>query len=282
MPASLADKVALFTSRLGATAKSAVKILTGGKAPRIRSEKRGGPLYILGNGPSLRTALDSDMEFLCGQDTLAVNFATNSPEFNRLRPRYYVLADPHFFNDPDDVNVRKLIGSLSSVAWPMTLFIPVRATIPPALGSCGNLTICRFNFRAVEGFPWFENYMFRHQLGMPRPRNVLIPSVMIGMWLGYRQIYLLGADHSWTRTLSVTDDNHVVTIQPHFYKEDAHEEKRVHATYQSVPMHSILESFSIAFKAYHRINQYAGHTGVTILNATPGSFIDAFQRSSIH
>ena len=37
----------------------------------------------------------------------------------------------------------------------------------------------------------------------------LIPSIMLGIWLGYREIYLLGADHTWTKTLSVDDDNRV-------------------------------------------------------------------------
>ena len=35
---------------------------------------------------------------------------------------------------------------------------------------------------------------------------------------------------------------------------------------------------AIAFRSYHRIENYARVKGVTIYNVTPGSYIDAFER----
>ena len=116
---------------------------------------------------------------------------------------------------------------------------------------------------------------------MPRPRNVLIPSIMLGIALGFSTIYVAGADHSWTRTLSVDDDNRVVSIQPHFYKEDEREEKRVRKDYMNYPLHMILQSFYVAFRSYFTIARYARHRSVKIFNITPGSFIDAFPRLNI-
>lgn len=242
---------------------------------------RKSPLIILGNGPSLRGNIDNDMNVLQTNDTLAVNFAANSPEFTIIRPNYYVLADPHFFANPNDPNVRRLIASLGSIDWEMTLYAPGKAHLPASLHGNPNLKVRRFNFIAAEGFGAFENFAFKHRLGMPRPRNVLIPSIMLGIWSGYTEIYILGADHSWTQTLSVDDDNRVVSIQPHFYKEDPHEESRIRKAYLNLPLHSILDSFRIAFRSYHRLQAYALRHGVRIFNATPGSFIDAFPRACL-
>lgn len=277
MPNSISD----FLSHIAATAKSTIKIALSGRPSAIPCGKHDTPLLILGNGPSLRGNIDHDLPLLQANDTLAVNFAANSPEFPVIRPDYYVLADPHFFSNPDDPNVSRLIQSLLHTDWTMTLFVPRKAKIPKALESNQNLTVKRFNFVAAEGFGAFENFAYRHRLGMPRPRNVLIPSIMLGIWLGYREIYLLGADHTWTKTLSVDNDNRVLSIQPHFYKEDAHEECRIRKAYMNLPLHSILESFHIAFKSYHRIQAYAEKAGVNIFNATPGSFIDAFPRKAL-
>lgn len=276
-----------MADKLSASIKTLVKVALQAKhCPIVRNgadAPRGDrPLYIMGNGPSLRTNLDNNLELLERSDTLAVNFAANTPEFRILRPKYYVLADPHFFRNVSDKNVAALSESLKAVDWPMTLFVPAKSR-RSAARMIGNpmVSVEGFNFLAAEGWKWLEQFMFRLRLGMPRPRNVLIPSIMIGIWLGYKKIYILGADHSWLKMLDVDSDNRVVSVQPHFYKEDSHEVERINRTYLDLKLHQVLESMTIAFASYHKINAYASRCGITIINATPGSFIDAFPRGSI-
>lgn len=276
-----------MADKLSASIKTLVKVALQAKhCPIVRNgadAPRGDrPLYIMGNGPSLRTNLDNNLGLLAQSDTLAVNFAANTQEFRAVRPKYYVLADPHFFRNVLDTNVAALLGSLKAVDWSMTLFVPAKSRRHVAR-MIGNplVSVEGFNFLAAEGWAWLEQLMFRLRLGMPRPRNVLIPSIMIGIWLGYKKIYILGADHSWLKTLDVDSDNRVVSVQPHFYKEDSHEVERINRTYLDLKLHQVLESMTIAFASYHKINAYASRCGITIINATPGSFIDAFPRGSI-
>lgn len=276
-----------MADKLSASIKTLVKVALQAKhCPIVRNgadAPRGDrPLYIMGNGPSLRTNLDNNLELLERSDTLAVNFAANTPEFRIVRPKYYVLADPHFFRNISDKNVAALLESLKAVDWRMTLFVPAksRRSVARMIGN-PMVSVEGFNFLAAEGWTWLEQFMFRLRLGMPRPRNVLIPSIMIGIWLGYKKIYVLGADHSWLKTLDVDSDNRVVSVQPHFYKEDSHEVERINRTYLDLKLHQVLESMTIAFASYHKINAYASRCGITIINATPGSFIDAFPRGSI-
>ncbi len=273
-----------FIGSLGSTAVSCLKMLPslGKNGPDKLVSEASRPLVILGNGPSLRRNLEEDMELLGETDTLAVNFFANSPEFRKVKPRYYVLADPHFFEKAEsDPNVSRLIANLNAIDFPMILFVPSGRGRGSRLFANPLLKVRQFNFIAIEGFKWFENAMFGMRRGMPRPRNVLIPSMMVGIWLGYRQIYLLGADHSWLSTLSVNDRNEVVSIQPHFYKEDDKEQKRIREEYVRHPLHEVLESMTIAFRSYHRIQAWAESCGVEIFNATPGSMIDAFPRSPL-
>lgn len=276
-----------MVDKLSASIKTLVKVALQAKhCPIVRNgadAPRGDrPLYIMGNGPSLRTNLDNNLELLERSDTLAVNFAANTPEFRIVRPKYYVLADPHFFRNISDKNVAALLESLKAVDWRMTLFVPAKSRRSVArMIDNPMVSVEGFNFLAAEGWKWLEQFMFRLRLGMPRPRNVLIPSIMIGVWLGYKKIYILGADHSWLKTLDVDSDNRVVSVQPHFYKEDSHEVERINRTYLDLKLHQVLESMTIAFASYHKINAYASRCGITIINATPGSFIDAFPRGSI-
>jgi hypothetical protein len=283
MSDSATMKISGFLGSLSSTLKSCCKLALQSRKSGVKPANRNGnPLIILGNGPSLRKNLQEDFSFLKSADTLAVNFAANSPEFFELQPTYYLLADPHFFDKAlTDPNVGRLIENLNRIEFRMTLFVPTKARQKRSLFTNPNLTVETFNFVAVEGFEWFENWMFDAGRGMPRPRNVLIPSIMTGLRLGYDRVYLLGADHSWLQTLSVNDRNEVESIQPHFYKEDKKEEARVKAEYVHHPLHQVLESMMIAFRSYHRIQRYAEARGLKVLNATPGSMIDAFPREAL-
>lgn len=77
------------------------------------------------------------------------------------------------------------------------------------------------------------------------------------MLLGYKSVYVVGADHSWMSTISVNERNEVVSIQPHFYKDGENELKRVTTDYLRYPLHQIIHSFYVAFKSYHQIAAHA-------------------------
>lgn len=271
-----------FGMKLAKSLKSICKLILSTRKARYPRGEHAHPLVILGNGPSLAETIAAHGDYIASDaDAMAVNFAANTPEFRRLRPKYYILADPHFFANPDDANVSRLLENIRAVDWPMTLFLPFAARRSCPLRPTEHLRIEYYNAVGAEGFGWLEKIAFDSRRAMPRPRNVLIPAIMTGICMGYRDIYITGADHTWTATITVDDDNHVLTRQPHYYKEDNKEEKRIRKEYLKYHLHSILYSFYLAFKAYHIIADYAGRRGVHIYNSTPGSMIDAFPRKPL-
>ena len=54
--------------------------------------------------------------------------------------------------------------------------------------------------------------------------------------------------------------------------------RRAEEIFKNVRLHEVYENYAIAFKSYFYVKAYAECCGVKILNATPGSFIDAFPR----
>ncbi|MDE5574037.1 MAG: hypothetical protein K2H44_01275 [Muribaculaceae bacterium] len=253
-------------------------VLLSHPAGRIKAQKQEKPLIIMGNGPSLRETIDKHLDILCQNDTLAVNFAANSPEFFKIKPRYYTLADPLFFENSDAENMISLYENLNKVDWQMTLLVPVKA---PVKISNPNINIKRFNMVGVDGARWLKHLLFSSRMAMPRPRNVLIPSIMAAIWLGYKNIYLVGADHSWMKSISVDEENHVVSIQTHFYKDSNKELGRKRDLFANVRLHEVAHSYYTAFKAYHTILDYITPKGIKIYNSTPESFIDAFERRNL-
>lgn len=276
------DKISEFASNLGASLASLAKVVLLSKGASLACDDgKGKELVIMGNGPSLRTTIDEKFDWLVSHDLMAVNFAALSPEFLRLRPKYYMLADGHFFNSLDkDINVRKLWETFGSVSWKMTMLIPSKFKhfVKPLMMHTQGIELRYFNLTPVEGFKWLSHFLYSTGLGMPRPRNVLIPAVMEGIRMGYSRIYLCGADHSWTKTLDVDNENFVVSIQPHFYEDNEEEHKRVRETYKGLHLHDVLGSMVVAFRSYWNIADYAKKKNVEIINATPGSMIDAFPK----
>ncbi len=266
-----------FTSSLASLVK--VALLSKGVSSR-RTQPEGSSIVIMGNGPSLRQTIDREREWLESNELMAVNFFANTPDFTSLRPRYYILADGVFFSATGHPNVARLWENLRKVSWKMTLFVPVRAlhlVKALAMGN-DNLTLSTFNLTPVEGFKGLSHFLYRNGLGMPRPRNVMIPAIMSAMREGFRRIYLCGADHTWTQTLSVDDENFVVSIQPHFYEDNDKEKERVREAYAGLHLHDVLGSMTVAFRSYWLLRDFAASMGVEIINATPGSMIDAFPR----
>lgn len=267
----------------GQTAKSIVKLLLQSRRVGIHRAPHDKPLIIMANGPSLNDTIAAHADTLRRADTMSVNFAPLAPVYAELRPAYHVLADPLFFGVEQHDNVPRLYDALSRVDWPLTLLVPhkYRHALPAAVTDNPNIGIETFNFVGVEGFAWFERFAYSHRTAMPRPRNVLIVAIMCGIWLGYENICLTGADHSWMQTISVDDNNNVISVQPHFYSEKADEQRRVDTLYRGYRLHRIIYSFYVAFSGYHRIRRFADSRGVNIINATPHSFIDAFDRAPL-
>lgn len=280
---STTNQVSKFFDDLGATLKSVVKIVMQSRRQRRPAHAGGNRVIVLANGPSLNDTIARYRDIIVNTPAVAVNFFANTPYFGELRPRYYVLADPHFFTAVGNDNVDRLWDALAHADWPMTLSVPVSrlAEARRRLGNAPSVTLATFNFVGVEGFEAFERFVFGKGWGMPRPRNVLIPAVMTAIAAGYTEIYLTGTDHSWLETIRVTDDNHVVSVQPHFYEDSNAEHERVTTEYKGYHLHDILNSFRIAFASYHALERYARRAGIHIYNSTPRSYIDAFERRQL-
>lgn len=275
-------KASELVRAFGDTVLGCVKIIATYRPVDIKTEPRKNPLVILANGPSLNDTIAESLSVLKNSETMSVNFAPSTEVFFDIKPKYHVLADPLFFSSDRPDNIEAMFDNLARTDWNLTLFVPKKfiKNLPGAITSNRFIMVRTFNFCGVTGFKWFRNLVYGLKLAMPRPRNVLVPAIMCGIWSGYKTIYIAGADHSWMQTISVDSNNNVISVQPHFYKDDKREQQRVDTTYRNYRLHDIVYSFYVAFRSYHTVSDFAKTKGVKIFNSTPGSFIDAFERKA--
>lgn len=242
-------------------------------------------LLILANGPSLKRTVEESADFVRDKTLLAVNFCVTSPMFEQLKPELYLIADPLFWIVPE--KREQLFRTMAEkTTWDMNFLVPARALKnkewQPLLAGNPHIRLYIYNTTPIEGFQGFCNWIFSKGWGVPRPHNVLIPSIAMGIRLPFKKIYLAGADHSWLPEITVTDDNVVLMNQKHFY--DQNKSKAATVTQEnlhSARLYTILYHMYVAFKSYFVLEDYARSRGKEVINVTPGSYIDAFKRMKI-
>lgn len=280
--ASLLEKIQKSCSALSKTLGSMCKIIILSRKESISgSQQNTGPeLVVLGNGPSLRSFLDSGSHFLAGKKKMTVNFSSTSADYESLKPEYYLLMDPVFFHD--STTLEKVFRPMQEkTSWPMTLFVPFFARKnrewQRIIAANKNIKTYFFNSTPIEGYKTFRRMCYKLNIGMPRPRNVLVACLMVALKLPFKTIYLAGADHSWLKEIWVDDNNVVQENRAHFYDKDG---KTTKVTSKN-KIYVLLESMSIAFRSYLEVEDYSKGINKKIYNITEGSYIDAFERMKI-
>lgn len=230
---------------------------------------------VLGNGPSLNEAL-RNKEVEKG-DYFALNMFVLSEYFVVLKPSFYFLVDGAFFNPYDSREKElseKIVDSLSKVYWKMVLIVPNRIDYHSFAKRLNNpnITVLRTNTNDFLGYKTIRNFIYKINMGAPPCQTVMITALFSAINLGYKKIFLYGADHSWTKDLTVNDNNIVCYGDRHVYSTG------LSVIEKKINIATMLDRFSRMFKSHYVIREYADSQNVSIINKTKGSFVDAYER----
>ncbi len=236
-------------------------------------------LCILGNGSSLKKV---SFDAIDDTDFMVVNRHVLTDDYLLKKPRFYVLADPHFFRHPEGLSIIETIKERTT--WEMYLFAPytkeARTSVHNTMQSSPNIHCVLYNAGCVSTFEKINKWVYMHNLGMPRVQNVMVAAITIAIFLGYGTINLYGVEHSWTKYLFVNNDNEPCLYNPHFYDKG-----EVKAKTMSEIQHTKgktfgywLHLYAYMFDSYHVVKKIAQWNNTRVVNKTPDSFIDAFDR----
>lgn len=264
-----------------------------GSKRKLSTAEQNEPIVILGNGPSLSLSIEKYKEQITSKKTLGVNLMVCSPLFEELKPTFYTLLAPQFFktdNELTELYIKNNIQLFSNLAektkWKMTLFVPAifkkSERLKNLISNNSFIEVMYFNTTPIEGFDFFCDWCYSKGIGMPRPHNVLIPAIMNLISLDCKNIYIVGADHSWLSEISVTEENIALVHQKHFYDENE-SVPAIMQDYITRPrrLYEILHKFYLSFKGYWDIKRFADSKGISIYNASEFSMIDAFERRKL-
>lgn len=236
--------------------------------------------FIITNGSSLRKVLESEIEIFLDQDLFTVNLFYQTSYFFEMKPSNHVIADNAFWDPTSDERLKGIQNNfkeqLLKVTWEMNLFVPSQGIeiIKKVLETNSNIKLIPYNMTPVSGIRSISHFLYRQNLGMPKPTNVLNAAIFLTLNMGYKKIYIYGADHSWIKDLFVDEENDVCCYENHFY-DNIRRSYKLPKGSLAIGLKSIVE----AFESYKLLDIYSKTINARIINKTKGSFIDVFDHN---
>ena len=250
-------------------------------------------LIVIGNGPSLTESMKKYKEKLKRKECIVVNHFCETELYEGLRPKYYLLADPAYWGDIDSYvewkknKITRFINVfVRKTTWDVNLILPHHAK-----GSRFVNTI--ENNRYIHVF-YYNNSDRQEAKNLSRfdawDANLIPPPAMtclntcvwLGIYLRFKNIYLIGADTNWLELLRVDQvTNELYTIDSHFYGKVKRQLYSDVAGTVPQRLPAELKCLSMHFEFYWLLRDYAERTGTCIYNASEYSLIDAFERKKL-
>lgn len=251
-------------------------------------------LLILGNGPSTKILLDHEILEKKSVDWLCVNDFCRTSYFTQLKPYHFVVIDPLYFSQASDLlrqpkdvmtsvkSVQKIL--VNDVDWSMNIYIPFlsrHSELATAIRSNPHIKVHFITPVEGTGLPQIYEMMMRHGYCTPILQNVLIAAIYIGVWEGYKEIVLIGAEHDWIKHIYVDKKNLVRDDSKYFYDDERCDNIFFDQMGKPIRIGQLLYQLSLMFQGYEQIARLADWYGAKIYNGTPGSYIDSFARKKL-
>ena len=213
----------------------------------VSSAKR---CFIIGTGPSLNDLPKCFLEHISKEVSFGVNFLYKSDLFDQIKPEYYVLMDDLFWSE------------LSHVF----------ADVKEKYQDVGPIFITDYRARNLVE----QEGLFLHAKNYPVNKirldlagnsselmNVTSYAIAAAIYLGFKEIYLVGCDYNAFCTNGVG----------HCYDDDELKESGLNLAY-------FLKFYHITTEIHYLLSAEAKRAGIKVINLTEGSLLDAYPRLS--
>lgn len=269
-------KIWLNNTRISLVKRSRLRNVWGALNANHELENihKGKRCFVIGNAPSLNT---QDLSVLKDEIVLTVNQISRNKQFKSLNTNYHFWADPGFFKENSKEGDKELLEVMMSV------------------NTEGNRPICFFPLEAKEfvtdkkldqvlnvryfvpGHILFDQYKKIDFSGMiPGMNTVVQYAIMLGIYMGCTEIYLLGCD--CTGILSYIETKTDSGNFEYAYDISQAEAERMKAMLGGVSCEQTFYGWAKIFEGYRLLGEYCKQKGVQLINVTNGGILDCLPR----
>lgn len=209
--------------------------------------------FIIGNGPSLRAA---DLDLLRGEYTFAANRIFNIFSQTDWRPYYYLITDKKMLKEIQNNLTKYDLGHMFLRYGSTNLDGPTNKLTKIYVGLLYNPN----NPWAYDDKKYISEDVAHHFCDA---FTVTFNSIQLAIYMGFKEIFLLGVDHTFSRTYDPAGKLQVDSgVKDHFDGSEL-----------AIPaaVNTNVYAFAVA-------REYCDTHGIKIFNATRGGKLEVFER----
>lgn len=251
-----------------------------------------GRCCVLANGPSLKDAL---AKYDAGEvditsDSVMVNLAALDDHFWKIKPKHMCFSDILFCQDyePRKEQVRKQFDMFNEqVDWDINFYLCYTSHKDVERF----ISYSRITNPKIHFMPMNENYVDKWPIKywkrmldsgyfMPHKGNVANVAMHVALLCGYNEIEVYGIDHDRFLHFYMADSNQLHIVEQHFY-DKTKEQTMTPATNAysgNTRVSEVIEAQCFQFRSHEIHAWWAKQKGVHILNCTPNSMVDCYDR----
>ena len=246
---------------------------------RFKDLHRGERCFILGNGPSLNSV---DFTLLENETIFTANQINRHPKFAQLKPKYHFWADPNFFkideNKPEDMELLNVMKSINTNGNVPECFFPIKQyefTKKYQLDS-----ELKVNYY-YTGLNIYDNYKEQVDYTKPVPgfSSVIMWCITMAIYMGFKEIYLLGCDH--TSFVAVIQAVMESSVDEYAYTVTESERKRMNNLLKDNSMRIRARDYAYTFEQFEQLVQYCKSKNIILANCTERTAIDSIPRRDL-
>ena len=245
------------------------------KFHNLHSGKR---CFILGNGPSLKNV---DFSSLKDEITFSVNQLPRNPNFPLLHTNYHFWADARFFDlradRPEDIELLQVMKNVATQDNTPIVFYKLAAYPMVKKYELDK----KLNIFYYGEYRTSRKNALKHQVDftqfVPGFSTVVHYIICMAVYMGFKEIYLLGCDCSGFITTAQAKLQNASAAE-YSYRISENEKKRMERVAKQTSIISELTWYVNMFKDYEYLDQYCKHYDVKLFNATEGGLLESIPR----
>jgi hypothetical protein len=219
---------------------------------KLRYKHLGKRCFIIGNGPSLTS---EDLDRLKNEITFAFNRIYYIFDRTDWRPTYYCSEDNKtIFNSKDEINNLNIENKFFPVNFPWDYKISFKNA---------KYYIFKFGDRHVE--PKFSDDIVK---GIYWGNTVAYTAIQIAVYMGIKEIYLLGVDHNFSKMVNDKGEIVIDETAKDYFSENYNTDKE----------ELYIPNIEVSTRAFTSAKRYADVHNIKIYNATRGGKLEVFER----
>jgi len=238
---------------------------------------QGARCFILATGPSIS---HQDLRCLSGEHCIAVSHFFLHKDIQTISPRYHIVAPYHApFTFAD---IGKLVEGMHMNYSDDTTCFFCHTTYQYSIHEYFRLNPRR-SFHNAHFIDYSRSTVLDEQnhkdwqawniAGSPfQVRTVVYAAIQLALYMGFKDIYLLGCDHDYLHDIKRVSNHH-------FYKEVDGVSDVEHLS--AFTTERWFEEYYFRWKQYRLMQGYAQAKGCCIFNATEGGMLDVFPRAKL-